>query len=59
MTKDKPVDDEGTGTEYYVQKLFNKTRTWLIIKSVTKIEFVTIYLKVFSTKVVFSEKAKN
>ncbi len=52
------VDDKGTGTEYYKQKLFNKTRTRPIIKSITLIKFVTIYLIVFSTKkkCIFGEK---
>ncbi len=29
------VDNKGMGTEYYIQKLFNKTRIWKIIKSIT------------------------
>ncbi len=37
MTKDKSVDDKGISTECYIQKLFNKTCTWQIIKSVTEI----------------------
>ncbi len=64
-TKDKAVGDQGIhidseeiGTEYYIQKLFNKTWTWQIIKSVTEIKFVTMYLTRFfrKKKFVFSEK---
>ncbi len=54
------VDDEGIGTEYYIQKRFNKTRTWPITKSVVKIKFVTIYLTKFTKKsCIFQEKSKN
>ncbi len=51
-----------TTKEYYIQKLFSKTWTWQIIKSVsvTEIKFVTIYLtKFFQEKVYFLRKKRK